>query len=204
MRTGEAPWISVARYYERTFEQHGATAPGVGWRDATTHRLRFAKLASVIEDGNGGRIADLGCGYGAFYDYLCETGLSLERFIGYDICEEMLAEARRRVPGGEFFFGDRVDREVDFAFACGTFNARMDVAEADWQRHVLKALDSMNEFTVRGFAFNMLSTYVDYRHPENYYANPCDFFDHCKRGYAQRVTLLHDYPLHEWTIVVRK
>lgn len=202
--TIDADLASVVRFYEERLGMHGTTAPGVGWRDETSHRLRFAKLATAIEDGEGGRIADLGCGYGAFHDYLRNLGVRIERFVGYDISRRMLAEARRRVPAGEFVYGDAIDREVDFAFACGTFHARMQVEETDWRRLILRALDSMDECAVRGFAFNMLTTYVDYKDPENYYGDPCDFFDHCKRQYGRKVALLHDYPLHEWTIVVRK
>jgi len=55
-----------------------------------------------------------------------------------------------------------------------------------------------------GFAFNCVSHYVDYRVPTLYYADPLRFFDHCKRRYSRFVSLLHDYPLYEFTILVRK
>jgi len=34
-------------------------------------------------------------------------------------------------------------------------------------------------------------------------ADPRPFFDFCMRELSPNVTLLHDYPLQEWTILVR-
>ena len=35
-------------------------------------------------------------------------------------------------------------------------------------------------------------------------ADPLEAFDRCKRTYSRFVTLLHDYPLYEFTIIVRR
>ena len=32
----------------------------------------------------------------------------------------------------------------------------------------------------------------------------CEMFDVCKQPFSPRVALLHDYPLYEFTIIVRK
>jgi hypothetical protein len=37
-----------------------------------------------------------------------------------------------------------------------------------------------------------------------YYADPARLFDHCKTRFARNVTLLHDYGLYEFTMLVRK
>jgi hypothetical protein len=59
---------------------------------------------------------------------------------------------------------------------------------------------------VRGFAFNMLTLYsdVEKRAMHLHFADPLRYFDLCKRNYAHYVTLLHDYPLYEFTILVKK
>ena len=56
---------------------------------------------------------------------------------------------------------------------------------------------------MKALAFNLLSTYVDWQEPHLFYGDPLFWFDHCKRNYSRQVALLHDYPLYEWTIVVR-
>jgi hypothetical protein len=57
----------------------------------------------------------------------------------------------------------------------------------------------------RGFAFNALTSYADSekKRADLYYADPGYWFDFCKRGHSRRVTLLHDYPLYEFTLLVR-
>jgi len=45
---------------------------------------------------------------------------------------------------------------------------------------------------------------VDWKQDNLYYGDPFLFFDYCKRNISRYVSLLHDYPLYEWTIIVRK
>ncbi|MGA6826584.1 class I SAM-dependent methyltransferase [Nitrospira sp. NS4] len=194
----------IAKLYEDSLEQHGVKPLGVGWRDEGSHRLRFDKLASVIEGGDPVSINDLGCGYGAFYDYLVGKGVKVSLFRGYDISERMLDEARARVPHGQFLNGRFLDKTADYGFASGIFNVRLQETEEIWRAHVERTLDNLFEYCSRGFAFNVLSTYVDYREPHLFYGDPLHFFDLCKRRYSRRVSLLHDYPLFEWTMVVKK
>jgi hypothetical protein len=44
----------------------------------------------------------------------------------------------------------------------------------------------------------------DKRRPDLYYADPLALFDHCKRTYSRFVSLIHDYPLYEFTLLVRR
>jgi hypothetical protein len=57
----------------------------------------------------------------------------------------------------------------------------------------------------RGFAFNALTSYsdADKQRTDLYYSDPTTLFDFCKRHLSRQVALLHDYPLYEFTIVVR-
>ena len=37
-----------------------------------------------------------------------------------------------------------------------------------------------------------------------YYADPLFFFDYCKNYFSEKITLIHDYDLYEFTILVKK
>lgn len=196
----------IAELYTKSLEAHGAKARGVGWGESAAHEQRFEKLTSVISSPEDQvTVNDLGCGYGALLDYLDEKGFQVTRYRGYDISVAMLEEARQRLdPGRVELSGHPVlDREADYSFASGIFNVKMEEDEASWEKHVFQTLDNMSEHSLRGFAFNLLSTYVDYREEHLYYGDPLRFFDHCKRSYSPYVSLLHDYPLYEWTIAIR-
>jgi SAM-dependent methyltransferase len=200
----KADLTGITRLYEESLAEHGVKPLAVGWRDEVSHRLRFGKLASVIEKSEDVSINDLGCGYGAFYEYLVEVGVKVTLFRGYDISERMVSLAKQRVPGGDFILGDAIDQPADYSFASGIFNVRLQESEEKWQKHVEQTLSNLFEQSRCGFAFNLLSTYVDYREPHLFYGDPLYFFDLCKRRFSRSVSLLHDYPLFEWTMVIRK
>lgn len=197
----------VASLYEDSLEKHGTAPKGVGWRDEDSHNLRFEKLVSVIAGDDAVSINDLGCGYGSLHGYLRSIGRTVSHYRGYDISEKMLAEARDALPNDpsiELLPGALLAAEADYSFASGIFNVRLETTEEDWREHVLATLANMNAFSTRGFAFNLLSTYVEYREDHLFYGDPLYFFDHCKKNFSRFVSLLHDYPLYEWTVIVRK
>ena len=196
---------NVARLYTDALREHGTVAKGVGWGNEVAHNLRFDKQVQVIDATTPFTVADLGCGYGAFYDYLIEKNLKPSHFIGYDISDDMLVEAKSRERlDTEFIKGSSLDRGVDYTFASGIFNVRLKETEDRWRAFILATLDDINAHSAKGFSFNLLSSYVDWKEDHLYYGDPLFFFDHCKRNYSRQVALLHDYPLWEWTIVVRK
>ena len=194
----------VRKLYEKSLKEHGTTSKGVGWRDDESHTTRLEKLAEVLDRVEPFTVNDLGCGYGAFLGFLRERGYPMTAFRGYDISTLMLDEARKRYPEGEWVSGSVLTELADYSFACGIFNVRLSEGEAAWRALIEKTLENMHEQSRRGFAFNLLSTYVDYREPHLYYGDPAYFFDLCKRRFSRCVSLLHDYRMFEWTMVVRK
>jgi SAM-dependent methyltransferase len=201
---------AVAHLYSENLETHGVDPKSVGWRDEASQRLRFAKLAEVIDPAtasSGITVNDLGSGYGAMFRYLDEIPpVRLTQYFGYDISEEMLLAAERFAadPRATFERSSRITHQADYSFVSGTFNVRFEASDEAWTAHMTDALLNLSENSRRGFAFNALSTYVDWKQENLYYADPFFFFDFCKRNISRYVSLLHDYPLYEWTMIVRK
>lgn len=179
------------------------------WNSAASQVLRFDRLLQIVEaPPPDASLLDVGCGYGALLDTIRERDLALH-YRGFDLSAEMIAaaEARHAGHGRCVFTTDPVaQRPATYAVASGIFNVKLQHAEAEWRDYVLSVLASLDAASERGFAFNMLSTYcdVDRRRDTLYYADPREMFDLCKRRYAARVALLHDYPLYEFTVLVRK
>ena len=194
----------VEALYTANLAEHGTSSASVGWPDADAQRLRFDKLAYVIDDDAPITVNDWGCGYGAMFRYLDER-FTLGGYTGYDISTEMLDAARRFVgdPRAAWVQGSEVTEAADYSFVSGTFNVRMEASDAAWQRYVEDALKLLAQRSRRGFAFNLLTTYVDWRKDDLFYADPAHFFGFCRENISRYVTLLHDYPLYEWTIAVR-
>ena len=85
-------------------------------------------------------------------------------------------------------------------------NVKQGAGEPEWTAYARDTIADLAALGTRGFAFNALTLYsdADKRRPDLYYADPLALFDHCKRAYSRFVTLLHDYPLYEFTILVRR
>ena len=195
-------------YYEGKLRAHGATPAGVDWNSVESQELRFALLANLWRDEADASILDYGCGYGALADYLRARG-HRGAYTGYDVSEAMATTAHARMASLRACQVTARREELqpaDFAVASGVFNVKQDADEDAWRAYIWDTVADLAELGTRGFAFNALTSYsdVDKRRPDLFYADPLEAFDRCKRTYSRFVTLLHDYPLYEFTIIVRR
>lgn len=199
---------STASYYSAKLEAHGPTAQGVDWNSPDSQALRFAQLLQVCNTQEPLTLNDYGCGYGALVAFMHEQGLHVD-YCGFDIAPAMIARATALYGRQDAvrFVGAESDLPVaDYTVASGVFNVKQDTPDTAWEAYVLHTIERLNALSTRGFAFNVLTSYADpeRKRPDLYYADPLRLFDYCKRHFSPRVALLHDYPLYEFTILVRK
>ena len=198
----------VRHYYGDKVSQFGPTPRGADWNSHESQVLRFKQLLKVVRDPGPFSLNDYGCGYGALADYLVDRGYAC-RYCGYDISKEMINEARKqhgRRSGCRFLTTRSRLSATDYTVASGIFNVRLKVPEDAWSDYVFTTLHDLNRLSKKGFAFNVLTSYADRERmrPDLYYADPGILFDYCKRNFSRFVSLIHDYPLYEFTILVRK
>jgi SAM-dependent methyltransferase len=199
--------VEVAGYYSAKLAEHGQTPRGVDWNGEQSQSVRFDQLLRIVES-DGFSLHDLGCGYGALVDHL---GARFNDFsyCGFDISPQMVASARSRFkasPRVRFDVSSRPTESADYGVASGIFNVRLGRSDCEWSALIRDTLDSLDASSRLGFAFNCLTSYSDKDRMRDYlyYADPCAWFDHCKRRYSRNVALLHDYDLYEFTILVKK
>ena len=196
----------LIRTFDKRISEWGATARGVYWRNEQGQRLRFEVLSRVLaHEPDPFTVNDLGCGYGAFFDYLApQFGDQLTRFTGYDIAPLMVAEAKTRIkdPRAQFMRGLAATEDADYSFASGTFNMCLKVNPADWMAYIEASLAHLFGKTRKTMAFNMLNGTGTVREGL-YYADPAHFVLHCQK-LGKKVQLAVDYPLLEWTIFVHR
>jgi hypothetical protein len=132
-------------------------------------------------------------------------------YYGYDIAEGMITEARRLYQDQKrcFFTSDIADIPLcDYVVESGIFNMRLKADYDEWTAYVVQTLHHFDQLSRKGFGFNFLTKYSDAeyieRRPDLYYADPCFYFDYCKRNFSRNVALHHDYELYDFTILVRK
>lgn len=198
----------VAEYYTTKLAEHGETPRGVDWNGEEGQTLRFEQLCKIVDTANHFSINDLGCGYGALYDFIINK-YDEPSYLGVDVSEGMIKAAEQRYkdqPQVRFVLSSEPNQVADFGVASGIFNVRMGRSDDEWRSYLESTLDVLDRTSRVGFAFNCLTSYSDKDKMRDYlyYADPCALFDLCKRRYSRHVALLHDYGLYEFTILVRK
>ncbi|MBK8444298.1 MAG: class I SAM-dependent methyltransferase [Sphingobacteriales bacterium] len=193
-------------YYTAKLQAHGTTPQGADWNGAASQELRFAVLAQLFDAQKSNfSVLDYGCGYGAFWEWLQRQTYTDIIYSGYDISAAMLQTAQEQYPA--LAFSRQIpETAADFVVASGVWNVKQQQNTTQWEQYICDELAQLQRLSKRGFAFNLLTAYSDPPKQRDYlyYASPTFWFDYCKRHFSARVALLHDYPLYEFTILVRK
>ncbi|WP_448529888.1 class I SAM-dependent methyltransferase [Raineya sp.] len=202
---------TLNEFYAEQLALHGSTAQGVNWKDEKAQIGRFEQLLKILPPNAPFSIADLGCGYGALAEFMQKKGFQNFTFYGYDLAPAMIEQAHKTYAHLNFATFQLIQhpkemKEADYIVASGIFNKKLELKEYEFLGYILETLDIMHEKSLKGFAFNMLTSYSDKekQRPDLYYANPCFMFDYCMRNFSRDVALLHDYQMFDFTILVRK
>jgi SAM-dependent methyltransferase len=210
------PASKLRDYFEDKLKEHGPTARGVDWNSERRQEICFRQLVRIMENPHGIRrneaaptLLDYGCGYGALACWLVQAGLPFSRYQGFDFTPAMIEQARNLFGSLENVqFTDRESEVLpaDFVIASGLLGLKLDSELGEWESYVFSLVKRLWGYSQRGFAFNSLTSYSD---PERmrsdlYYPDPARLFDFCKRNLSRNVSILHDYGLYEFTILVRR
>jgi SAM-dependent methyltransferase len=198
----------IKKYFGDKLDTFGATPRGADWNSEDSQVTRFEQLFQICNPASDFSIIDYGCGYGALVDFLLQKGCRFA-YTGFDILEDMVVKAReihKDRPFCTFTNQESALILADYAVESGIFNIRLEYSYDEWTGYVIQTLQKMNSLSRKGFAFNLLTSYSDppFMKPHLYYADPCYFFDYCKRHFSRNVALFHDYNLYDFTILVRK
>lgn len=200
---------NINNYYTNKINQYGSTPEGVDWNGEESQFIRFNQLSKIIKEKEFS-IADIGCGYGKYVDFL-EDNYSNFNYVGYDLSDAMIRNATNLYLSKQnvsFKYIESIDsiKSSDYSIASGVFSVKMEHTESEWLPYILTTLEQMNLKSKKGFSFNMLTKYSDkeFMKENLYYADPLFIFDYCKRNFSKNISLNHDYGLYEFTILVRK
>lgn len=200
----------VDKYYSNKIKSDGPNSEGVDWNSKESHYLRFDQLTQYLPIGEQSSLLDYGCGYGALIDYMAENSMEYASYTGYDISEDMIVKAQELYGSEKHVFlsqKNQIGTEgYDFVIANGIFNVKLDTDNQEWKQYMLAELQVINQLSNKGFSFNVLTKYSDKEFMRDYlyYADPTVLFDFCKKNFSKYVNIIHDYPLYEFSIVVKK
>ncbi|MFA5404941.1 MAG: class I SAM-dependent methyltransferase [Ignavibacteria bacterium] len=200
----------IASYYSDKIKKFGNVPKGVDWKDEESQLIRLKKLMEVINFNIHFSVNDLGCGYGKLFELINSVCNDFE-YKGFDLSEDMISVAMETYGTAENKSFNLINSPIeispsDYTLASGIFNVKMNYNDDEWKNYILETLKYMNEKSENGFSFNLLSNYCNEEHMRDdlFYADPCFFFDFCKRNFSRNVSLLHDYNLYEFSILIKK
>ena len=175
-----------SRYSER-FEKFGPTARGVFWASNTRQERRFSLILEEIKKISRNQsvfeIADIGCGYGSFADYLIRN---LDRtkfnYEGFDInpkfikhCRSKFSEANLR-----FIIDSKPSSKKDFVTMSGTYNLATTTNVSLWEQYLFSCLSECWSYTKTAMIFNLQTSTKSKISSQNiYYANASKVIDFC-------------------------
>jgi SAM-dependent methyltransferase len=200
-------------YYDACLAAHGDTAQGAGWPNPEDRRRRFAVMRDLVwRGGPVGSLCDVGCGTGAFLDYLHEIGAPPSAYLGLDLSEAAIGMAQRRHTAAiadaqaEFAVADLLRtplaRRCDHVVANGLFTVRAGLPEDRMWDFMTACLATMWAGTGRGMAFNVMSAVVDWRRDDLFHVEADRLLSFLYGLAGRRVILRADYDLFEYTAYV--
>lgn len=198
----------VKKLYDNNISEFGIDPKSVGWGTQEKINTRFKQLFHMIDDkAIPFSLNEVGSGYGEAVKYCINNGYNLTEYVGLDISQKMIDAANVYLTdfkNKKMLLASSLTEKKDYALASGIFNVKFDTKENDWSKHVINTINNLNDNSAKGFSFNMLTNYVDYKAENLYYADSLFYFDYCKCNFSKNVALLHDYNMYEFTIVVKK
>lgn len=188
--------------YNAAAEKYGVSSKSVLWDDPQTQYLRFYEIAKHLDlNSTGKMLLDVGCGNGELYKFLNFLGFR-GNYVGYDINEMLLTQARNRFPNIAVQCVDIMSEDIqncfDYVVLSGLFNVNAGQT-SDWVYAFLKKMYALSGEVM---VFNMISTHVTYRDEAMFYMNPSEMLCFCIENLSKRTTLAHHNLPYNYTVAV--
>jgi cyclopropane fatty-acyl-phospholipid synthase-like methyltransferase len=98
-----------------------------------------------------------------------------------------------------------INERYDYVVASGIFNLIF-APHDEWMAHVKKEMRNMFNLCNKMFACNFLSSYADAERKvlTLFYPKPEEIFTFAAQELSSKLVLVHDYGLHDFTLIVKK
>ena len=201
----DQPKVLTARQidvYDKAVDKHGTSSKAVLLDDPQTQYLRFSEIVKFLDLDDGRKtLLDVGCGNAELYKFLNFLGFR-GRYLGYDINEKLLSQARSRFADIDVQNKDIMDEEVaqrfNYVVLSGLFNVNVGQSTT-WVHEFLKRMFALCDEVM---VFNMISTHVTFRDEGTYYMNPAETLTFCIENLSRRTTLSHHNLPYNYTVSV--
>jgi ubiquinone/menaquinone biosynthesis C-methylase UbiE len=167
--------LEIKSFYSKAFQRFGASPKGVGWHNKIKTQKRYKNLLRLIKFCNEKKkysLLDVGCGYGELINFCNKE--KLLHYCGIDLVREMILYAKKKYKNfTNFKFVKKnllsVNEKFDYIICNGVFTLRSSLSNRRMIVYVKKCINHMHKISKTGFAFNTMSSNVDFRSRRLFY-----------------------------------
>ena len=193
----------IQEFVNQRLDDLGQGVKAVGWGDKASQHLRFDYLTKDF-DFNEKSVMDIGCGLGDFIYYLINKEIMNFSYFGIDLSDSMIEQCNMLFDASNIHFHQGTIfnqglKKVDVCILSGALSYKFGGALENAE----KTMAAMFDLAREGIALNFLSTKVDFELEKNQHYDPEEVLGWAHK-LSKNVTLYEDYPLYEFTVVIKK
>ncbi|SIN77697.1 Methyltransferase domain-containing protein [Sulfurivirga caldicuralii] len=185
-------------------ERHGYRPQALFWQERGVQIARFGVIADAMLSAPAS-LLDVGCGFGDFYAWLHEHGMTPD-FTGIDLSPDMIFAARSRFPQAQWLEGELLTVALPEAgYEVVTLSGALNEPIADADAYAQAVIARMWALARRQVIFNMLDNRNDEvaRSPFLHGRVPETVERWCRRHTAN-VRVIEGYLPNDFTVVMGK
>jgi len=201
----------IAATFNSRFEAYGPTPEASLWFNKSRQLARFSKLTEAIVSrvsNNEVTIGDVGCGYGAFLDYLAKHNSEIRfKYYGYDIADRVIAYCSKNLQtaNATFLHSSRPTRKADFHVMSGTYNYTPNMGVGSWRSYMRDEIKYIFSATNKCIVFNLMLADKAYISKSSiFYEEVEHFLSFCRKELGETTILEHPLLRLEKTFCIEK
>lgn len=182
------------RFYEGAIKEYGISALGVHWSSKENQYKRFEIITTLINKKlQSHSFADIGCGFGEYYQYLLQNNHENVDYLGIDCEKSMITICKRRFPSLKFLLKNAINDALpqkDYYLCSGALNILN-------KTEFFVFIHNVYLSSTKAFIFNFLSS-------DSYnYILKKEVIEFCE-DLCPNIEIINDYLDNDSTIIMRR
>ena len=200
----------ISNIYNKRFDTFNNTPKGVFWNSKLSQDLRLnIILDKILQNAKSDEfsIADIGCGYGRFYEILKERNLDDKvKYHGFDINQKIINFCKNNKDFVNVKFGISAlpFDDTDYVVMSGTYNLTPTNDISLWEDYIIKNLKNNWKFVRKAMIFNCLIKEKREIEKKLYYTELSWIKKICERNFCDPEVIKHKLLKDDITIILKK
>ena len=201
-------YLSIVKHYENCLAVHGDSHKGVDWPNAKDADKRYEVMLDLLHSTpRPVKLLDLGCGASHLFDFMMKKKSEGIEYVGLDASKDFVKLCRTKYPKNKYICSDLLKDELpgeqfDYVVINGVFTIKGGLSNAEMFDFVSSMLTKVKSLTRVGFAFNVMSKFVDWERDYLFHLSYDELADYLTKNISRKFVIRSDYGLYDYTVYV--